>query len=128
MNARKATLRVAGTVAVAAAMSQIATGTRGVRAFDWREASDQLPEVALASLDSELSFYAVWYGMAGVLMHRAAGDERVDRALRPMIAAGWAAAALSRVLSFRRIGRPDPLFLALGGAEAALATVLAATD
>lgn len=127
ITARKATLRVAGTVALGAAVSQIATGARGVRAFDWRVACDLLPDVALASLDSELRFYAVWYGVAGVLMHRAATDEVLDRTLGPIIAVGWGAAALSRALSFRRSGRPDGLFLALGGAEAALATVLIAT-
>lgn len=118
---------MAGTVALGAAVSQIATGAKGVRAFDWRVASDHLPNVALASLDSELRFYAVWYGVAGVLMHRAATDEGLDRMLGPILTVGWGAAALSRVLSLRRTGRPDGLFLALGGAEAALATVLATT-
>ena len=125
--ARRATLRVAGTVAIGAAVSQMATGVRGVRGFDWRVATDHLPAVSLASLDSELRFYAAWYAVAGVLMHRAANDEALDRALRPLIAAGWGTAALSRVLSARRIGRPDRLFLALGGAELALAAVLATT-
>lgn len=122
---RQATLRAAGTVALAAAVTQIATGARGVRGFDWQAAAEQLPGAALASVDSELRFYAVWYGVAGVVMHRAANDEAFDRSLRPFIAAGWGAAALSRVLSVRRTGRPDALFIGLGGAEAALAVVLA---
>jgi hypothetical protein len=105
----------------------MATGARGVRGFDWRVSTDHLPTVSLASLDSELRFYAAWYAVAGVLMHRAANDETLDRALRPLIAAGWGTAALSRVLSVRRAGLPDPLFLALGGAEVALAAVLATT-
>ena len=124
---RKVTLRVAGTGALAAAAIQIAAGAEGVRAFDWRVASDHLPNVAFASLDSELRFYAVWYGVAGVLMHRAANDEALDRALRPMIAVGWGAAAFSRMLSLRRTGVPDRFFLVLAGVEAALATVLATT-
>jgi hypothetical protein len=51
---RKGTLRVAGTGALAAAAVQIAAGAKGVRASDWRVASDHLPNVAFASLDSEL--------------------------------------------------------------------------
>lgn len=126
--ARRATLRVAGTVAITAAVSQMATGARGVLGFDWRVATDHLPAVSLASLDSELCFYAAWYAVAGWLMHRAANDEALDRAVRPLIAAGWGTAALSRVLSVRRAGRPDPLFLALGGAEVALPAVLATSQ
>jgi hypothetical protein len=124
---RKATLRVAGSVALGAAATQIASGARGVRSFDWRMASDHLPKVALSSLDSELRFYAVWYGVAGFLMHRAASDETFDWALHPVIAIGWGGAALSRLLSLRRTGAPDRLFLALAGMEAALASVLVTT-
>ena len=125
---RKATLRVAGTVALAAAVSQVASGAGRIRSLDWGLASDHLPDVALASLDSEIRFYAVWYGVAGIVMHRAASDEALDVALRPVLAFGWGAAASSRALSFRRTGSPDRLFLALAAAEAALAAVLAITE
>lgn len=125
MTVRQVALRLGGTIAIAAAVGQVASGARGVRGFDWRVASGELPSSGLASLDSELRFYAVWYGVAGALMHRAANDEVLDRAVSTLVAAGWAAAALGRLLSARATGRPDPLFIALGGAEAAMAALLA---
>jgi hypothetical protein len=83
--------------------------------------------VALAAernVDSELRFYGVWYAASGLAMHKAAADVEADRLLHPLLAAGWLAASLSRLLSIRAVGRPDALFMMLGAAEAVVGTIL----
>lgn len=116
------TLRAAGTVALGAASHQVVTGIRGVRGLDHRQLSGATP-----NLDSEIRFYAVWYAAAGVLMHQAARDDRLDRKVSPLLAGAWSAAAASRLLSVRAVGRPSPLFLTLSALEVAVAGLLAAT-
>lgn len=123
MNARRSALRTAGAVALAAATHQMATGVRGVRGAD----APRPAVVGDRSVDSELRFYAAWYGVAGAAMVMASRDSEADRVLAPLLASGWAASAGARLLSLRAVGRPDPLFLALAGVEAALAAVLVAT-
>jgi hypothetical protein len=122
---RRATLRLAGTVAVLASAYQVVTGVSGVR--EVRRNGTRSDDVGglSPSIDSELRFYAVWYGLAGVLMHKAATDDALDRSLGSLLSAGWGAAALARLASARAVGAPDPLFVALGGVEALLAAILA---
>jgi hypothetical protein len=48
----------------------------------------------------------------------------LDRRTTRTLGAGWLLAATGRVLSWRTVGRPHPLLLALGAAEAALAAEL----
>ena len=115
-------LRTAGTVALGAAIHQIVTGVAGVRGIESRHV-DAMP----SNLDSELRFYAAWYAAAGVLMHQAAADPRLDRQVAPLLTGAWSLAAFSRLLSMRSTGRPSPLFLMLTAVEFAVAGVLAAT-
>ncbi len=89
-------------------------GAAGPRADTWGE----------RNLDSELRFYGVWRAFSGAVMRKAATDAETDRALGGVVAAGWAASALSRLLSTRSVGRPDPLFVELGVLEALVAAVL----
>lgn len=124
--ARVGLLRTIGTVAVAAAAHQAVTGVGGVRGVGHR-AGRPLATTGEASVDSEVRFYAVWYGLAGVAMHKAAGDRRFDRSFSDLLAGAWAVGAFTRLLSMRAVGRPHPLFLALGGAEIAIAALLRVT-
>jgi hypothetical protein len=104
---------------------QVVTGVSGVRGV--RRNGTRPDDVGglSPSVDSELRFYAVWYGLAGVLMHKAATDDSLDRSLGSLLSAGWGAATLARLASARAVGAPDPLFVALGGVEALLAAILA---
>ena len=121
--ARTWTLRTGGTVALGAAVHQIATGLAGIRGVERRSANAMPPNV-----DSELRFYAAWYAAAGVLMHQAAADSRLDRQVAPVLTGGWSLAAISRLLSIRSVGRPSVLFLVLTAVEFVVAGVLAATS
>lgn len=115
---RSELLRVAGTVAVLAAGHQVATGLRGVR-------SDGSPPATRSpNVDSEIRFYAGWYAVAGIAMRRAGRNPGFDRALRPLIEAGWGLAFLSRCLSLKDVGRPDNFFVGLAALEAAIAVAL----
>jgi hypothetical protein len=122
VSARGLVLRTSGTVALAAAAHQALTGLRGVSG-----AEPPRDIVGDRNVDSEIRFYAVWYGVAGAAMHRAAGDREADRVLGPLVASGWAAAAVSRLLSRRAVGPPQPFVTVLTGLEAALAAALVAT-
>jgi hypothetical protein len=115
---RTRTLRIAGTVAVVAGAQQVVGGSRAVAGVRDRSALTREP-----SVDSELRFYGVWYAVSGVVMHKSAADPEADRALHPLLAVGWCAAAVSRLLSARAVGRPHPLFMTLGVAEATLAAI-----
>jgi hypothetical protein len=75
------------------------------------------------NVDSELRFYGAWYATAGALMLRAASGP-LDRRTTQTLGAGWLLAATGRGLSWRAVGRPHPLFVALGLAELALAAEL----
>src|SRR4051812_1932680 len=116
---RAGVLRSAGTVAILAAGHQVVTGLNGVRGH-------RLPATRSPNVDSEIRFYAGWYAIAGLLMHRAAGNPALDRTLRPLIEAGWGLAFASRCVSLRAFGRPDGLFVALAALEVAVAGALAA--
>jgi uncharacterized protein YjeT (DUF2065 family) len=113
-NQRQA-LRLSGGVAVAAGLYQLLTGAAGV--------VGGRPGAVSRDVDSELRFYGAWYATAGALMLRAASGP-LDRGTTRTLGTGWALAATGRVLSMRAVGRPHPLLLALGVAEAALAVEL----
>ena len=110
-------LRLGGAVAVVAGLHQLATGGTGV--------VGHRPDgsAGARNVDSELRFYGAWYATAGALMLRAASGP-LDRRTTRTLGAGWLLAAAGRVLSVRAVGRPHPLLLALGVAEAALALEL----
>ena len=118
---RTATLRTAGTVALAAAAHQVATGLSGV------QGSGSVTPRELPNVDSELRFYAGWYGVGGLLMHRLAADPGLDRSLGRLVEAGWVTAVAARLLSARSAGRPDLVFRVLTVLEAGLVAVLVAT-
>jgi hypothetical protein len=117
-HARRATLRTAGTVAIAAGVHQLVTGVAGVHG---REVADA---TAAPNLDSEIRFYGGWYAIAGFLMHRLATDAELDLAVGRLVEAGWAAAVAARLLSIRHAGRPAPRFLVLAAAEVGVIAVL----
>jgi hypothetical protein len=120
MSLRQAALRAAGTVAVVAGCHQAVTGVRGVRGA----AGERVTSKGDRNVDSELRFYGVWYAVAGAVMHKAAVDVRTDRVFDDLLAVGWAASAVSRLLSTRSVGRPDVVFVGLGLLEAVVAAVL----
>ena len=114
----RALLTASGAVAVLAGTYQAVTGTAGVH----RAAAGRSTAIGGRNVDSELRFHAVWYAVAGAQMLRAAAAP-ADRDTA-LLAAGWAGAALSRVLSMRSVGLPSRRFVALTVAEAALAVQL----
>ncbi|MDP9434613.1 MAG: hypothetical protein M3P93_05215, partial [Actinomycetota bacterium] len=65
---RSGALLTAGSVAVAAACHQTVRGVAGVHEARRPDAE----RIGDRNLDSELRFYAVWYGIAGAQMLRAA--------------------------------------------------------
>ena len=111
-------------MALVAGAHQVLTGRAGVRGAS---AVTRRADVGERNVDSELRFYAAWSAVAGVLMHKAAADPVADRLVAGPIAAGWATAGASRLLSLRAVGRPDPVFLALAALELGLAGVLGQT-
>ena len=125
MTPRQATLRAAGTVVLAASGHQLITGRAGVLGASAIARTPRGAAVGDRNLDSELRFYAAWYTVGGLLMHKAANDSTFDRQVSAHISAGWGLAAASRLLSLRAVGRPAPLFMVLAAAELALACVLA---
>src|SRR5437867_4309852 len=86
MTVRATALRAAGAVAVLAGTHQAITGVSGVLG------SAEPPSGTQRNIDSELRFYGVWYGVAGAVMLRAAGDEETDRRVGGLLAIGWGAA------------------------------------
>ena len=80
----------------------------------------------VASNDSVLRFYAVWWAAQGPVMLRLARDPDLDeRALRS-VCATTAAGGLARLASARTSGWPHPLFQALTVMELLLPPVLLA--
>ena len=113
-------LRIGGAVAVAAGVHQAVTGLGGVLGAGPVVGGDH----AARNVDSELRFYGAWYAAAGAMMLRTGSSARADRSTTRVLGAGWLLAATGRVLSWRAVGRPHPLFIALGLAEVALAAEL----
>ena len=103
-----------GTVAVAAGLQGVVRGGAGVH---------QGGEVS-ANVDSELRFFAAWYVVAGGMAFRAAAEPERHTAAVQACAAGFGLAAVGRILSWRRLGAPSPVFQGLLAAEVALAAGL----
>jgi hypothetical protein len=113
-SALRSVLATVGTVAVVAGLDGVLRGASGVH--------DGGP--ASANVDSELRFFAAWYAVAGALALKAARDPAEDPLAVQACAAGFGLAAVGRVLSWRRLGAPNPLFRGLLAAEVALAAGL----
>ena len=109
-------LGLLGGVACVAGTDGVVRGSRGVL----RRVGSE-PD---ASIDSELRFFAAWYVVAGALMARAAQAPERDAATVRVVAVGWIAAALGRVLSLRAVGRPHPLYTGLLAAEVTIPVLL----
>jgi hypothetical protein len=123
MRARRAVLGAAGLIAVSAGTWQIARGLRGTAGTpdDLRQLG---AEGWLRDLDSEVRFYAAWYGAAGVLMLRDAIRGATPRH-QQALGVAWLAAAGARLLGRRQLGGPSGLFTGLTGAELLLGALLA---
>jgi len=107
-------LRAAGTVATGTGAAVALRGTASIPGVG--------PTVA--SNDSVLRFYAVWWAAQGPVMWRLARDPGLDeRALRS-VCATTLVGGLARLQSARTRGRPHPLFQALTVVELFLPPVL----
>ena len=94
----QAVLSAIGVVAVAAGVRDAVGGSGGV--------VGEAGQVAPANVDSEFRFYAVWYAVLGVLVLRAARRPEREGVVVQACGAGFLAAACTRLVSWRRVGRP----------------------
>ncbi len=99
----RGTLRAVGAVAAGTGVTVALTGTRSIPAG--------APTVA--SNDSVLRFYAVWWAAQGPAAWRLARDPVVDRARLRTLCATTFLGGLARVAAARASGRPHPLFQVL---------------
>jgi hypothetical protein len=99
----RGTLRAVGAVAARTGVTVALTGTRSI--------SGGAPTVA--SNDSVLRFYAVWWAAQGPAAWRLARDPVVDRARLRTLCATTFLGGLARVAAARASGRPHPLFQVL---------------
>ncbi len=99
----RGTLRAVGAVAARTGVTVTLTGTRSI--------SGGAPTVA--SNDSVLRFYAVWWAAQGPAAWRLARDPVVDRARLRTLCATTFLGGLARVAAARASGRPHPLFQVL---------------
>ncbi len=99
----RGTLRAVGAVAAGTGVTVGLTGTRSIPAG--------APTVA--SNDSVLRFYAVWWAAQGPAAWRLARDPVVDRARLRTLCATTFLGGLARVAAARASGRPHPLFQVL---------------
>ena len=99
----RGTLRAVGAVAAGTGVTVALTGTRSI--------SGGAPTVA--SNDSVLRFYAVWWAAQGPAAWRLARDPVVDRARLRTLCATTFLGGLARVAAARASGRPHPLFQVL---------------
>ena len=117
---------VSATQAIRAALvcsGVVATGTGAAVAL-YGTASIPGGAPTVASNDSVLRFYAVWWAAQGPVMWRLARDPDLDeRALRYVCAATFLG-GLARLASARASGRPHLLFRALTVMELLLPPVL----
>lgn len=105
----------------------VATGTGAAVAVALRGTA-AIPGGAptVASNDSVLRFYAVWWAGQGAVMVRRALDPDLDeRGLRDVCATTFVG-GLARLAAARTSGRPHPLFQALTAVELLLPPVLLA--
>ena len=80
----------------------------------------------VASNDSVLRFYAVWWAAQGPVMWRLAGDPDLDEGALRSVCATTFLGGLARLTSLRTSGRPHLLFQALTVTELLLPPVLLA--
>lgn len=78
----------------------------------------------VASNDSVLRFYAVWWAAQGPVAWRLARDARLDRGQLRAVCATTFLGGLARLAAARTSGRPHPLFQALTVSELLLPPVL----
>ena len=76
------------------------------------------------NVDSEYRFYAAWYHVVGLFLLRSARRPAIDASTVQLCAGGFGVAALGRLLSIRKVGRPHPSQLALLVMEIAIAAGL----
>ena len=120
MQRERRLLALSGLVALAAGGYQAA---RGLEATPGRRAAG---DRWLTDVDSELRFYATWYAATGALaLHLARRGPSVG-ASRAMGAA-WLAAGIARTHGAYQVGRPSPLYQALGASELVLGSMLLRT-
>jgi Domain of unknown function (DUF4345) len=91
-------LSAIGVVALAAGVRDAVGGTGGV--------VGEAGKVAPANVDSEFRFYAVWYAVLGALVLRAARRPESEGVAVQACGAGFLAAGCTRLLSWRKAGRP----------------------
>jgi hypothetical protein len=109
------TLTIAGVVAAGFGTQGVPTGVGGVRNGG----------KATANVDSEFRFFSAWYAVAGLTMLRAARKVESDGGAIRVICVGWFIAACGRVLSVKKLGKPDRLFRVLTAIEFTLPAVVA---
>ena len=107
-----------GCVATGAGLFSVVRGTAGVPAGV--PAANDVP----ANVDSEFRFYASWYTVLGILVLRASRRPEAETVAVRACAGGFLLAAVSRLLSWRAVGRPSPFFRALAAVEFAIPAVL----
>jgi hypothetical protein len=103
----RGTLRAVGAVAAGTGVTVALTGTRSI--------PGGAPTVA--SNDSVLRFYALWWAAQGPAAWRLARDPVIDRTRLRALCATTFLGGLARVAAARASGRPHPLFQALTAVE-----------
>jgi hypothetical protein len=110
----QATLATIGAVATAAGVSGVVRGPAEVAGGG----------AVSAPVDSEYRFYAAWYPVFGVLLLRCARAPEREAVIVRAVAAGFLTAAAGRVLSIRRLGRPNRFQQVLLAIELAIPPVI----
>jgi len=116
---RRRILAASGLVALGAGTYQAVRGLDATGGGSTGRPNDRW----LADVDSELRFYATWYAASGALALHLARREPGSATSRAMGVA-WLAAGAARVHGMRTVGRPSPLYQALGACELALGAAL----
>jgi uncharacterized membrane protein YgdD (TMEM256/DUF423 family) len=97
--ALRAVFRVGGAVATVAGLHTVAAGAKSIAGQD----------VANASVESELRFYAAFYVAYGLAVLRVAPRADRDRAAVQALAGALFFAGLARASGWLAVGRPHPL-------------------
>jgi hypothetical protein len=77
-----------------------------------------------SNMDSELRFYAPFWGAYGLLLLAAARNFDARGGLTPWLAAAFFAGGVGRAISWATVGAPHPFFLVLMAIELATPPVL----
>ena len=107
-------LTVVGLVMVIAGVAGVVLGVRTV----------PRPGEVIATVDSEMRFFSVWYAAAGVVLLRCVGRVESEGGYVRMVAAAFFLAGCARVLSIVLVGIPHPTQLVLMGIEFLLPLVI----